>query len=341
MMPWFDGHLDLACLAALGRDMRSSSLETCGGPHPPAGVTLGSLGGAGVYGALATIFTESGGDEPEIAYAPGDAEAAHAAALRQLGIYESWFAEGLACRLHDLLPAVVGPPLLRIGILVEGADPIRSPEELAWWKDRGVVAVGMAWWKSSRYAGGNGGDEGISDLGRALVAEMDRHGVLHDASHLSDRALAELFELTGGCVVASHSNSRALADPANQRHLTDDTAREIIRRGGVIDLNLFGKFLVQGRAATIDDCVAHVEHFCGLAGHARCVGLGSDIDGGFSAEHLPEGVRSHADLGRLCDALCARGWNDEAVEDFAWRNWARLLEVEPPTLGERQGAAIG
>lgn len=338
MMRWFDGHLDLACLAALGRDMLAPSLETCGGPHPPAGVTLGSLRSAGVYGALATIFTESGGNEPEIAYAPGDAEAAHAAGLRQLDIYDSWCSDGLACRLHDLLPAVFGPPMLRIGILIEGADPIRSPEELAWWKERGVVAVGMAWWKSSRYAGGNGSDEGISDLGRLLVAEIDRIGVLHDASHLSDRALADLFQLTDRCILASHSNCRAIAEPGNQRHLTDEAAREIIRRGGVIGLNLFGRFLVQGRPATIDDCVAHVEHFCGLAGHARCVGLGSDIDGGFSADQLPEGLRSHADLGRLCDALRDRGWNDEAVEGFAWRNWARLLNVEPPTFVEDQGA---
>lgn len=350
---WFDAHLDLAYLAVSGRDMLAP-LDPAAGPHPPAAVTLPELEEGGVRLVLATVFTEPDGEGPE-GYPAGDVERAAAVGRAQMEVYQTWRDRGVAgldlrrvCRgdpgvgrirggmgVSEVVPQPVGERLTRrlhVGVLVENADPIRGPEELGWWVERGVVAIGLAWAKASRYAGGNSTDLGLTDLGRELVREMDRLGVVHDVSHLSDRALGELLELTERPVIASHSNCRALLGGGgmgeNQRHLRDETIREIARRGGVIGLNLFSAFLradlgEQGRAE-IGDCVRHIEHVCEVAGSRACIGLGSDIDGGFSAARLPRGIDRARDLGVLLEALSARGWSDADLEGFACGNWVRF-----------------
>lgn len=375
MPTWFDAHLDLAYLAVNGRHMSAAleEFDSVGespilasvGPHPPAAVTLDALTRAGVRFALGTIFTEAGGTGPE-GYPVGDAERAHAVGRAQLEAYLTWRDEGrIALDLRNLLrndPGVgelragmgvaepVPEPLERrvsrlptrrtihTGILIEGADPIRTPDELEWWAARGVVAVGMAWWADSRYARGNGADPddrvGLTDLGRALAKRMDELALVHDLSHLSQRAADELLSLTDRPVMASHSNCRALLGGRDadgwQRHLDDDAIREIAQRGGVIGLNLCANFIApgiqRGDRPSVEQAIAHVEHICGLTGSRDHVGLGSDMDGGFSAEHLPEGIETPDDLPRLIEALLARGWSDEETAGFTHLNWLRFFE---------------
>lgn len=367
--PIFDAHLDLACLAVNGRDMLAplDRLTPDGahrvGPWAPASITLRSLAEGDVRLVLATIFTETGGDGPE-GYPDGDAEIAHRRGRAQMEAYLTWrdkreialdlldvlrddphvgkvrggmgVGEAVPFDIDEKLARLGRRPPIHAGILIENADPIRDPDELAWWVERGVVAVGMAWWKPSRYATGNGNppdsQEGLSDLGRALVRAMDSLGIVHDQSHLSDASTRDLFEATDAPVIASHSNCRALLggtdNPQHQRHLDDETIREIDRRGGVIGLNLVRNFirfpLAEDERPSIDDALAHVEHICGLVGHRHAVGLGTDMDGGISANDLPSGIDTPSDLGRLAEGLRDRGWNDEDVEGFVCGNWLRF-----------------
>lgn len=326
-MHWFDAHLDLACIALEGRDMLAD--EPSGGANPPGAITLPTLRAGNVRAALATIFIEPEGTPDAIAYKSGDAESASAAAHRQLEIYQAWARSGeCAIGLPAASPAS-GP--VRFAVLVEGADGIRSPEELAWWVDRGVAAIGLAWAKQTRYAGGNTCETGLTDLGRAMIREMDRLGVVHDTTHLSDASLRELFERAEGPIIATHSNCRALLDDGSlglgprQRHLTDDSIREIGRRGGMIGSVLYSPFIIRGgkrdRRATLAEWAEHVDRQCELMGNRSQVGLGSDADGGFSALTLPEGVNRPRDYDKLAEALRNRGWSDAEVEGFAWRNW--------------------
>ena len=67
------------------------------------------------------------------------------------------------------------------------------------------------------------------------------------------------------------------------------------------------------------------ERVVDLHGHTRGVGLGSDMDGGFSAAALPQGIDTPRDLKKLANALSARGWTEERVDAFAWGNWARFF----------------
>ncbi|MDX2116052.1 MAG: membrane dipeptidase [Planctomycetota bacterium] len=370
----FDAHLDLACLAVNRRDMLAPP-AVCGGPWQPATITLPSLAEGNVRVALATIFTEVGGQDAE-SYPAGDFERAHAVGRAQLEVYETWRDAGhVAIDLRELMrrdPHVgevragmgvasavpFGLPQrlarasarapLHIGILVENADPIRGPDELPWWKERGVVAVGLAWAKSSRYATGNapgprsdGGADaahGLTDLGRDMVRAMDQLRIVHDVSHLSDRAFDDLLALTDRPVIASHSNCRSILkgdlgpEGRNHRLLRDDQIRAIAGRGGVIGLNLVRAF-IPPRAdnpgdprPTIAEAVDHVERICELAGHRGCVGLGTDMDGGISGLELPAGIERPADLSLILDELRSRGWSEPEVEGFAWRNWSAFFE---------------
>lgn len=372
---WFDAHLDLACLAVCGRDLTLplERIDPGAKPFPPAGVTLPSLAAGRVRLALATIFIETFDTMPAEGvlgpeqYLMGDAERASRLARAQMEAYLTWRDRGLVAldfpRLFRNDPGVgevrggmgvaeprpfpIGARLnralandsaLHVGLLIEGADSVREPAELAWWKERGAVAVGLAWARASRYSPGNmtprEQDTGLTDLGRAMVSEIDRLNLVHDLSHLSDRAMDELLSRTNRPVIASHSNRRAINDPSgmNQRHLRDESIREIARRRGVIGLNLFGRFLratepfTGPQRPTIADAVRHVESMCEVAGSRRCVGLGSDMDGGFGADAMCVGITKPAELDRLAEALRDRGWSDDDIEGFAWRNWCEFWE---------------
>ncbi len=334
---WFDAHLDLAYMAVNGRDMAAAPINA-GGPDLPGCVTLTSLAAGGVHGALATIFTEADGRDA-VGYPADDAEAAHAAGLAQLQVYQTWRTCGRVQFLDEGL-SPVDTPGFSIGILMECADPIRTPAEAGWWREQGVVAVGLAWARGSRYADGNSEasaakGRGITAAGKELVAEFDRIGIVHDASHLSDKAFDDLLATAKGRIIASHSNCRALIDipesPTNQRHLTDDQIRAIGRRGGIIGINLFSPFLIRGgvrsRRATMVELCNHIDRTAELAGGRDRVALGSDMDGGFSARMLPEGIDSPADLAKLDAALAARGWSDQDRRNFAWNTWARFWSL--------------
>lgn len=325
-LQWCDGHLDLAYLAVNGRDVRSAEFD------PGVGcVTLPALRQGEVRWMFATIFTEMGldGEDQAHRYANhDDREGAHLAGMRQIECYERLQRAGEMSIIRGKadVDRGVSPRAL---ILMEGADPIRSPDEVGGWHARGVRMVGLSWAYGSRYAGGNSDGGPLTALGRDMVDALDAHGVMHDVSHLSDAAFDAVLSRAKGRVVASHSNCRALLEP-KQRHLRDDQIRAIVERGGVIGLNLYGKFLATGRRATVEDCLNHVEHVANVAGRRDVVALGSDMDGGFAPNDLPEDVDHPTKLGALADGLRGRGWSESETEGFASVNWLRVLRAALP-----------
>jgi membrane dipeptidase len=345
---FFDGHLDLACLAVNGRDLTRDEPDPP--PWPPGCVTFPALRRAGVVGFMGTLFTEAGGQD-RVGYPPGDAQAAHAVGVVQLDLYRRWHEQGLIDL--DGSTGRLDPARPRCILLMEGADPIRSPDELDWWTERGVRAIGLAWARGSRYAGGNATpDRGLTPQGRDLLRRMAERGIVLDISHLSPRALDEALALGThgpGMIVASHSNCRSCLSGVEERHLSDAVIRHLGAVGGIVGLNLYAPFLradlTPGERPSLDDALRHIERIVTLMGHARGVGLGTDLDGGFSRLQLPADIHGPEDLPRLTDALRARGWNASDIDAFAWRNWARRWGLpapgaeEEPTRDEVGGAS--
>ena len=82
---------------------------------------------------------------------------------------------------------------------------------------------------------------GLSDLGRQAVAEMNRLGMMIDISHPSKAANMEVFELTRAPVMASHSSARALSDVS--RNMDDEQLMALKENGGVIQTVAFNGYV--------------------------------------------------------------------------------------------------
>jgi membrane dipeptidase len=78
-------------------------------------------------------------------------------------------------------------------------------------------------------------DPGLTDLGRDVVREMNRLGMMVDISHVSDRSFYNALVVSRAPVIASHSSSRTVAN--HPRNMTDDMLVALARNGGVAQVN--------------------------------------------------------------------------------------------------------
>jgi membrane dipeptidase len=352
--PRIDGHLDLAFNAVgLGRDLDlplDELRQREGLDRQTVMQTWPELRRGGLDVVVATLFARPAQSVPMLANAPRnppplpepagyeDAEGAHAQASAQLDYYLSLEARGVVSILRsraDLASLAAarssapGEAPLGVVVLMEGADPLRTPDELGWWWERGVRIVGPAW-QRTRYAGGTRTPGGLTALGRELMREMDAVGMALDVSHLADASLHEALERFDGPVVASHSNARALAP--GDRHLDDAALRALRDRDALVGIVLGNAFLDpeavrQGRPVTLSAVGAQAAYVAGIIGWDR-VGIGSDLDGGFGREETPVELARGSDFARLAEALPV-----EHAASFLGLAWWHWLERSLPDGG--------
>jgi membrane dipeptidase len=112
----------------------------------------------------------------------------------------------------------------------------------------GVRCMGLAWARNNILADSSGSKNrrwgGLSDLGRNVVREMNRVGMLVDVSHLSDKAFWDVLEVSEDPPIATHSCARAICK--HPRNMDDDMIRAMGERGGVVCVNFFPAFLDDG-----------------------------------------------------------------------------------------------
>ena len=327
-----DTHLDLAYNAVRGRQVMRPAIEQIPDSEGVPTVGLPDLKNGGVGLICATIFCQ-----PNLPGQPGytNAEEASIVGKKQLAWYREQANEGKMRLLRSRADVPSsdgnGGPQDAI-LLLEGADPLRTPDDLPCWFNAGLRIVGLAW-KRTRYAGGTGAPGPITPEGVALVHAMDKFGIIHDVSHLAEESFWQLLEISPGPIIASHSNCRSMVP--TDRQLSDEMAKAIFKRSGVIGINFFDKFLLapkeQGRRrARLVDVVRHVRHFCDLAGDAAHVGLGTDMDGGLGREQIPLEIVTSADLPRVAEALSDAGFSDEDVRRIVGKNWLAFFRQNLP-----------
>ncbi|HSP92931.1 MAG TPA: membrane dipeptidase [Thermoanaerobaculia bacterium] len=205
--------------------------------------------------------------------------------------------------------------------------------------------------------------DGLTDFGRQVVLEMNRLGMLVDVSHVSDKTIADVLEVSRAPVFASHSSCRALADMP--RNLTDGEIRAIAAKGGVVMINFSSTFVDQRvvddfkarkaalapRAAELterykDDpkkrdaeisallenvqrprasWTAVVDHIERVIRIAgpQAVGLGTDYDG---IDDPPEGLEDVSKLPAVAEELLRRGHSEDAVRGVLGENFLAFWE---------------
>lgn len=325
-----DAHLDLSYNVVRGRDPRMPARDQPAVDNEIATVGFPDLLAGNVSLVCATIFCIPASYRP---HGYKNAEEARAQSLSQLAWYQSCIEQGLMRFVTNAsaLPRGTEKPLAAI-LLMEGADAFRTPADVREWFDCGLRIVGLAW-RATRMAGGTGEPGPLTAEGRALVNELDKFGIIHDTSHLAEESFWQLLEMSDGPIIASHSNCRAIVD--GDRHLSDDMIRAIAKRGGVIGINFYDKFLTpkseQGkRRATLNDVVAHMKHICDLTGSASHVAIGTDMDGGLGREQIPQEIATSADLPRVGSALANAGFSPDDVNAILGGNWINFFARSLP-----------
>ncbi|MFN2108452.1 MAG: dipeptidase [Anaerolineae bacterium] len=341
-----DAHLDLAYNAVvLGRDLLRSVKEirhlevVTPPPGSPAGTCMTTVPAllegrvAIVGGSLFVAPGFKGSREPQAYHT---SQEAHRYAVLQLDYYRRLADENEQIVLLNTvadMEAVLASwdteqPQMGIFVVMEGAEPIREPGEVEWWAERGLRGVGLTWSMGTRYAGGNAAPGPLTDDGRQLLVTMADYNLLLDLSHLWEEAAYEVLDRYPGPVVATHANPRAFVD--RPRMLSDVLIRRISDCDGVIGVIPFNRMLDEdwrpGDARLpLTRLVEVIDHICQITGDAQFVGIGSDFDGGFGQEAVPEGVESSADLGKLGALLAERGYADADITAILGGNWLRVL----------------
>ena len=316
-----DAHLDIGWNAiASGR----------GFPGEPAKgyvVSRSALERAGVGLIFATLYTSPARARRTMRtrFVYENAHEANLMATAQVNYYATTGLQFIHGR-RDLAAYVRGwrPGRVAAVMLMEGADPIETPAQLGSWVERGVRIIGPAWGRT-RYSGGTGAPGGLTVLGVQLLKTMRRHKVILDLSHMAEEAVADAFELWRGPLMASHSNARELVP--GDRQITDATAAEIGRRGGVIGISFYQAHLRAKGPATLDDVVRQAVHIARAAGGPEHVGIGTDLDGGFDAKQAA--MKSTSGFATLEKKL-RKHFSAAQIEGIMGGNWLRFLEASLP-----------
>jgi membrane dipeptidase len=218
---------------------------------------------------------------------------------------------------------------------LEGADSLITLTHLERSFAQGLRAIGLSHYGPGTYAAGTDASGGLANRGLELLREMDRLGLILDVTHLTDQGFWQALDHFDGPVWASHCNCRSLVP--HQRQLSDEQIRALIARGGVMGMALDAWMMIPGwqRGQTTPDTaglrlhklVDHIEHICQIAGNARHVGIGSDLDGGFGREQCPADLATIADLSRLPELLGARGYAPDDIKRIAHENFIQFLKT--------------
>jgi membrane dipeptidase len=227
------------------------------------------------------------------------------------------------------------PKKLPIGFVLslEGADSIVTLDYLERSYNDGLRALGPAHYGPGRYADGTDAQGPLHPAGKDLLKEMQRLGIILDVTHLCDETFWDALDFYEGPLWASHQNCRKLA-PWN-RQFADDQIKAVVERGGLLGMAFDAIMMVPGWTwlkskpedfqLKLERICDHVDHICQLAGSAKHICVGTDLDGGYGTEQTPMDLNSIADLQSLPDLFRARGYSDEDIDGFMYRNAVDFL----------------
>ncbi len=226
------------------------------------------------------------------------------------------------------------------------------------------------------------GDEkknnGLSEFGKEVVREMNRLGMLVDISHVSDKVMTDVLDISKAPLIASHSGARGVSN--HTRNVPDEVLKRLPRNGGVIMVVFYPGFLEERtmREATersarlkpqidaireqlkndrvaMNKAIADLEakNPIYIADYRRIVdhidhikkvagidhvGLGSDYDG---VPYLPTPMKGAEDLVLVTYEMLRRGYTDKEVQKVLGENFLRAFAQAEKVAGDRRISADG
>ena len=203
-----------------------------------------------------------------------------------------------------------------------------SMERLERFYEEGIRLITLTWNYVNCFGSPNAADpammsQGLTVFGKDAVCRMQELGMLVDVSHLSDGGFWDVAKLCQKPFVASHSNCRAL-NP-HPRSMTDEMIRALADRGGIMGVNFCPGFLgkdIDRTDSRVEDLVRHLRHMVNVGG-LECAAVGSDLDG--IEGELEIGSADQMPL--LFQTMERAGFHESEIEQIAWKNAERVLEV--------------
>jgi membrane dipeptidase len=193
-------------------------------------------------------------------------------------------------------------------------------------------------------------DSGVTRMGRQVIKEMNRVGLVVDMSHSGERSTLEAIDVSSRPIVISHANPHAWA-PA-LRNKSDEVIRALAKRGGMFGFSLYPHHLKGKSACTLEsfcDMVARTADMVGV----EHLGLGTDLCqdqpdsvvewmrkgrytkdmdfGEGSAKQpgfppMPSWFQDNRDFSQVAAGLARVGFSPTEVDALMGENWLRFFD---------------
>jgi membrane dipeptidase len=234
--------------------------------------------------------------------------------------------------------------VVRFMLHIEGGGPLEgSLAALEALHRLGVRSMQPTWNLRNELADGvheRGADSGLTRFGAAAVRLAEEMGMVIDLAHLSEAGFWDCLRKTSGPVLVSHANSKTVYD--HPRNLTDDQAKAVAERGGVVGVMAIPAIVGEG-SPTVEHVVDHAEHLCSLIG-VEHVSFGADYvkeDGPRPSReqlfvdpldevHTVQGLSEADETRNLTRALINRGFTDHEVSAVMGGNALRVFARSLP-----------
>lgn len=275
----------------------------------------------------------------------GYGEMSWAEHLRVLSFMRRWVANRPEC--YRLVSTVEDVRRCRsdrkLGVFfdVEGMYPVQ--EEISFVQT--LYELGVRWmliaYNRNNMAGGGclDSDGGLTSVGRAIIDEMERVGMILCLSHAGAPTVADAIEYARNPPIYSHSNP--YGDHPHPRNVSDDLIRACAKKGGVFGLSGIGSFLGT-RDGVVNRLLRQLRYVIDLVG-ADHVGIGLDYV--FDVSEIEEAVRRNPALfapgtqtdskratvepeaiSEIAEGLARDNLTDSQIAGILGENWLRVAE---------------